>query len=376
MAENGETLVVITSNSDYLSIENPSDRDSFDVVDGVEVRRLNCFFSHHRSHFFRALSYVAFMIRSFAAGLRLPDIDVVVGTSPPLSQALSAMAVAKLRRCPFIIEVRDLWPDVLFEMGVIRSPLLRRILSVLEVMFYRHACMVLVNSPGYVSAILDKGIDRERIRVIPNGVDPDIFCVDRDNSNRGDEQNGGFIVLYAGAVGLANNVGLVLNVAERLAMHKDIRFVIVGGGGEFGFIREEIERRNLENVSLQNAVPKRDMRKLIEMADVCLVTLMNKALLKLSLPNKMFDYMALGKPTVLAVEGVAKEVMEASGGGVCTPQGDFEAMAGALLKLKREPELRKAMGQAAKEYVLKNYNRRHQSRLFAACLTEASQVRI
>jgi len=368
-------MVIIASDLSYLSgrqVKMARGMVSEQEMDGVRILRAWTYPSLHRSFPWRVVSFLSFMLTSTWAGLRSGPIDVVIGTSPPIFQALSAWIVAFLRRRPFVLEIRDLWPDFAVGMGVLRNPVLIWLSLGLERFLYRRACRVIVNSPAYRDLIDEKGVDKGRIELIPNGVDPAMF----DPAERGeavrDELGLGdaVVVLYAGALGMANDLSMVLLAAARLTGEVSIRFVLVGDGKERGYLEREASRMGLGNVVFTGARPKSEMRGFLGAADICVATLQPIPMFATTYPNKVFDYMAAGRPTVLGIDGVIREVVEASGGGVFVSPGDDEAFAAAILGLARDPLARHRMGNAARVHVERNFNRMDQALRFREVLVD------
>ena len=154
--------------------------------------------------------------------------------------------------------------------------------------------------------------------------------------------------MYAGALGLANDIDCVLNAAARLRYQTDIVFALVGDGKELSQLRMRAESLELNNIRFIAAQPKKRMPEVLAAADVCVATLKDVPMLRTTYPNKVFDYMAAGRPTVLAIEGPIREVIEKSGGGMCVPPGDDAAVAAAVLELYHRPEVRQEMATKAR----------------------------
>ena len=311
----------------------------------------------------RVASFLAFSITSGLAGLRVPDVDVVWGTSPPLFQALTAWKLALFKRVPFVLEVRDLWPDFAVELGVLKNPLLIAVARLYERFLYRVADRVVVNSPGFVEHVVSRGAARRQIVVIPNGVDVAPY----DPAARGEayrsEVGAGpndVLVVYAGAHGVPNDLDVVLDAAEILRDEKDVRFALVGGGRVRADLMERAERMKLSNLVFTEAVPKPRMPEVLAAADVCVAVLRPLRLFGTTYPNKVFDYMAAGRPLVLAIDGVIRAVVEDAGAGTFVAPGSAPAMASAVLRYARDPQLRVQHGGAGRACVEAHFQREDQ----------------
>ncbi|MDQ2693101.1 MAG: glycosyltransferase family 4 protein, partial [Chloroflexota bacterium] len=273
---------------------------------------------------------------------------------------VAAWFVAFVRRKPVLLEVRDLWPEFAINMGVIRNPLVIRLASWLERFLYARATHILVNSPAYKKYIVGKDVPATKITFIPYGTDIDMFHPEVDGSSVREKLGlkNKFMVLYAGTIGPAHDLYTVLRAARRLNHEKHIKIVFFGDGKERPNLEVEAERLGLENVIFAGVCPKKEIPAVISAADVCLAILQNIPMFRTTYPNKVFDYMASARPTILVIDGVIREVIEASNGGVFVEPGNDELLAKTILELSRSPQKVKEMGEAARAYMVKNLDRR------------------
>ncbi len=223
LAARGHNVTVITSRVSYLTgapISRASDNKTVGKPAGqgeVKVLRAASTTGLHKSFAQRVYAFVSFMAASFFIGLRVKNVDVIWGTSPPIFQGLTAWLLARLKRIPFLFEVRDLWPQFAIAVGVLKNPLLIKVSTWLERSLYRGADLVMVNSPGYVEHVKTGGA--RRVELVPNGADPEMFDPAGDGSAFRTRHGliDKFVVLYAGAHGLSNDLGVVLECARILA---------------------------------------------------------------------------------------------------------------------------------------------------------------
>ena len=201
-------------------------------LDGINVQRTWTYSAVHRSFLSRIISFLSFMLSSFWRGCRIGKVDLVWGTSPPIFQGITAYLLARIKGVPFVFEVRDLWPDFAIEIGVLTNPFLIRVSKWLERFLYPHADHLIVNSPGFLPHLAEFDIPLSSTSLVTNGVETSMF----DPDDRGLDirrewgLEGNFVVLYAGAHGLANDLGTVLDAAGLLNGYPDIRIVLVGVG--------------------------------------------------------------------------------------------------------------------------------------------------
>jgi glycosyltransferase involved in cell wall biosynthesis len=365
----GHQCTIVASDLSYLTGQHTVKREGMfaeQELDGVRVLRVYTYPSLHRSFVWRVASFLSFMVTSIWAALRAGQVDLVIGTSPPIFQVVSAWLVALLRGCPFLLEVRDLWPAFAIDMGVLKNPALILVSRYLERFLYARAGHILVNSPAYRDYLLDRGISGSKISLIPNGVDPDVFDPQADGRQIRDELalHGKFIVTYAGALGLANDVSTVLRAAARLRNEPEIHFILVGDGKERPNLEKQAHSLALTNITFMGARPKTSMPAILAASDACIAILKDVPMFRTTYPNKVFDYMAAGRPTILAIDGVIRHVVEAAEGGVFVPPGDEAALADAVRFLSQNRQQAAAMGTVARLYVVKYFNRHQQAAQF------------
>jgi glycosyltransferase involved in cell wall biosynthesis len=312
------------------------------------------------------------MLSSFFQGLAQPKVDLVWGTSPPLPQVFTAWMVARLKRAKFLFEVRDLWPAFAIQLGVLRNPVLIWGSLLLERFLYRRADRLVVNSPGYIDHLTNRGAPKEKIVLIRNGVDPAMF----DPTSEGAEFRAKhsleekFVALYAGAHGLSNDLTVVLDAAEILRGDSRIRFVLVGDGKEKPCLVLRATERKLDNVVFLPPVAKHDMAEVLAASDCGIAILKPIPLYSTTYPNKVFDYMAAGRPVVLAIEGVIRKVVEEAHAGLAVPPGNAQALADAVRTLADDPSAARKMGYRGRTAVEREFGRGGQARELEQLLRE------
>ncbi len=359
----GHELVIVASDLNYQTGQRTVERRGLfaeQIIDGVRILRAYIFPALHRSYFWRIISFLSFMFSSVWTALTVKDADILMGTTPPIFQAVSAWVVALIRRKPFLLEVRDLWPEFGVSMGVLKNPIVIALARWLENFLYARATHILVNSPAYKEYMLRKGVPENKITYIPYGTDVDMFNPDVDGSSIrvkfGLENK--FVVLYAGALGQANDIDTILRAAERLKPYDKIHFVLFGDGKERARLESESQRMNLTNIIFAGVCPKKEMPLVIASSDVCLAILQDVPMFRTTYPNKVFDYMAAARGTVLVIDGVVRDVIESSDGGVFVQPGNDEQLADTILDLSNAPQRVKKMGLNARAYLVKHLDRR------------------
>jgi glycosyltransferase involved in cell wall biosynthesis len=357
LVEMGNKVTVIASDVDYLSGKKRYKRR--EIREGIEIIYSSTLFSVHKNFIYRALSFLSFSITSFFDALRIKNVDIVWGTSPPLFQAITAMIVAFLKRRPFIYEVRDLWIDFAKELNIVNDSLILNILKIFEGLLYKRAKKVIVNSPGFIPFIESK-IKKDKIILIPNGVISKDFEVEdkkvidfRKNLGLNDK----FVIMYTGNIGVANDIECIIKSADLLRNYKDIIFLLIGGGIKKSEYVRYVKENNIDNIIFLDSFPKKEMPVVISSADVCIATLKDIPLFRTVYPNKVFDYMASGKPTILSIDGVIREVIEKAEGGIFVPPSDSKKLAEAVLFYYNNRDKIIIHGKNARNYVKKYFER-------------------
>ena len=330
---------------------------------GVEVIRCHVSESYNRSFLGRFWAYLSFAASSVYAGIQCaPRPDVIIATSPPLTVALTLLALKVYYGVPCVFEVRDLWPESAIDTGVLTSKPIIWLSYRLEALAYRAATWINVLTPAFREALIRlKGVSAGRISMIPNGADLDILRPGpRDNEvRRRLELEGKFVVSYFGAHGRANRVGQLLDVAERVkASHPDIRFLLVGDGMEKPMLVEDARRRGLDNVIFVDSVPKEQVNAYINASDVCTAVLMKNDTFRTVYPNKVFDYMACKRPVIVAIDGVARKLVEDAGAGLYAEPENPQAMIDAILAIKNNPSAIAGMMEGGYRHVREHFDRK------------------
>ncbi|MCE1254427.1 MAG: glycosyltransferase family 4 protein, partial [Anaerolineae bacterium] len=322
----------------------------------------------HRSFIHRIISFFSFMISSFFVGLSVKNVDLVWGTTPPIFQSFTAWLLSSLKRIPFLLEVRDLWPAFAIAVGVLRNPVLIKLSLWLESFLYSHANLVMVNSPGYIQHVTSRGA--KHVELVPNGVDVSMFSPDKNGTEIREKYHleKKFVTLYAGAFGLSNDLGIVLNSANLLKDHPEIVFLMVGDGKEKNNLQQQALDYGLNNILFIPPVAKSEMDAILAAANLCIAILKPIELYKTTYPNKVFDYMAAGRPVLLAIDGVIRDVVEKAQAGVMVPPGDAESMAKTILNLSLSPDTCLLMGKNGRAYVEKYYDRKQTALLLESLL--------
>jgi glycosyltransferase involved in cell wall biosynthesis len=343
-------------------------------VDGYRVVRTWLYATPNTGILKKTLGHLSFMLTSMVLGARrVGPADVVVVSSPTFFSVFSAWAIARWKRAPLIVEVRDLWPAIFVELGVLRNPVLIRLLERLELAAYGAAAAVVVVTEGFRDDLSSRGVPTEKIQVIPNGADLDRFAhTERDDATRARLGAGAGVtlVLYVGAHGISHGLEAVADAAAKLT-GEPIHFAFVGEGAHKARLEGRVRDLGLTNVTMLSGVPRDQVPGLLAAADICLVPLRDVPLFSSFIPSKMFEYMAASKAVIGSVRGEPARILKAAGAVVVEPE-DPGALVHAVRDLASDSARLEAMGDEGRAYVTRHYDRQVLADRYRAILAEVS----
>lgn len=310
----------------------------------------------------RMLNYLSFLFYAVIAGLKAPACDVVLASSPSLFVGVAGYLLSRFKRVPFVFEVRDLWPETAVVMGALRHPLLIKAATWLAHFLYRRADRVIAVTRGIEAGILQAGIPAAKVNLIPNGVDDDLFAAlsspkaaqIRREYGWGDR----FVALYAGTLARSDGLEAIVRAAATLTEYRDLLLVFLGDGEVKSHLEALVAQWQLPNVAFIPSQPKCRVPDFVTAADVCLLPVRADPFFRMTLPNKLFDYMAGARPVIAAVPpGEAQAVVEEAEAGLVIPPEDEISLAAALLELYDDAAARQQYGRNGRAYVWQHYLR-------------------
>jgi len=307
------------------------------------------------------LNYVSFVVSGLIGApwlLRRRRYSVIfVYGSSPILQALPALLLGWLKRCPVIIWVQDLWPESLEATGYVRNPRILKAVARVVRFIYRHADLLLLQSRAFESPVA-KLASGTPIAYYPNSVDAVFARAPASDAVDIPGLKAGFPVVFAGNIGAAQGVEVILEAASLLRDTPDIHFVVVGDGVRRDWLRQEVSARGLTNVSLPGGYPVAAMPGLLQQAAVLLVTLLDHPAFRATVPSKVQTYMAIGRPIVAGLNGEGARLVKEADAGLATPAGDAAALAEAILQLYRmAPAERERLGVNGRRYFETHFDR-------------------
>ena len=345
------------------------------VVDGIDIIEYDLAYSNSDGFLKRAMTFVRFAMRSIGVALT-ERYDLVFATSTPLTAGIPGIFARWLRGKPFVFEVRDLWPELPKAMGVIRNPLLLGAMSVLEWISYRSAHRLVGLSPGIVDGIARRGVPRERVALIPNGCDLDIFAGEVEPWRPGQVKSDDLLAVFAGTHGVANGLDAVLDVAVELKRRdrSNIKLMLIGQGKLKPALQERASREKLENIVFHDPVNKARLAGLMADTDLGLQTLANiPAFYYGTSPNKFFDYIAAGLPVLNNYPGWLAGMIRDNQCGFAVEAEAPQAFADALEQAANDRAALRAMGMRARELAEREFDREQLGNRFVDWLEGAKQ---
>lgn len=343
------------------------------MVNGIEVIEFDLPYSNNDSFFKRTLLFLKFSLRSIKLAFT-EKYDLLFATSTPLTAGMPGIFAHWLRNKPFVFEVRDLWPELPKAMGVIRNPIILRLMSFLEWLTYYSADKLIGLSPGIVDGIAKRGVPCERIALIPNGCDLEIFDTPSEPWRPKEVSSEDLMAVFTGAHGVANGLDVVLDTALELKRHKrnDIKLVLIGKGKLKDLLKKRAQIEQLDNVIFHDPVSKEKLSGLLAAADLGMQILANvPAFYYGTSPNKFFDYIAAGLPVLNNYPGWLAEMIVKFQCGYVVPPDNPAAFAATLIQAADHRSELILMGQHARELARLEYNRDLLADRFVAWLEAA-----
>jgi colanic acid biosynthesis glycosyl transferase WcaI len=341
-------------------------------VDGINVIRAWLLPFPNRKAYERMLNYSSFCVSAAVAGMFVSRPDVLIATSPQLLVGLSGWWLARLKRVPFIFEVRDLWPESLAAVGMGDSnSLLHRGLAKLAGFLYRRSQHIVVVTPAFKNHLVQNWqLAPEKISVVENGVETELFSpTNADDLRLQLGLKGKFVVSYIGTMGMAHGLDALIEVATQLqTTDPKIVFLMVGEGADKERIVRMAGERNLTNIRFVDQQPREKVPQYIAASDACLVLLKKTELFKTVIPTKMLEFMACARPVVLGVDGQARQIMHEAGAGVFVEPENVSALIGGIRHLAANPALRESMGRSGRHYIVENYSRQRSAATYVTLL--------
>lgn len=382
LTSQGHQVTVVAGETGYMSTH--TNRDPWyrrlvrtDIDANIRIIRTYSYSELHRSYLGRLLSFITFSLTCPLGILIAGRQDVALASSPPIFPAFTAWIVCRIKRIPFVFEVRDLWPASAVQMGLLKNKTLIAVTAWVEGLLYDKSNKIIALTEGIKNDICERGWTGEKVELVTCGVDPNVLYPDgtagfqlrlrHDWTNK-------IVVLYFGALGEANNIPVILRTAKRLETNKELLFVLVGNGMKRAETVRWLHDNNSSNVLLLPPVSKEQARDYINSADICLVTLLNIPLFDGAIPTKLLDYMACAKPVLCGVKGEAQAIVEKANAGYTFDPDSDEQLAALIVDLSGNPDRCAALGSNGKAFVERHFSADKMREQAEVVLTEAATL--
>lgn len=379
--DDGHTVDVLTSVPNFPEgevYEGYENQLTEEERDGIHATRVPMYISPNKGIVRRAMSYISFMLSACWYAGRIPTPDVLVATSPQFFAALAGAWVAWWKDVPFVVEIRDLWPESVVAVGAMDRNLVVRFFEWVERKLYEMADHIVVVTDAFKDEIAEKGISPDKISVVKNGIETDWWERSLDEGRlaalqREHDLQGKFVASYIGTIGMAHRADVLLEAAQRCD-DPDIVFMVVGTGAKRSELAARQAELQLDNFRLVDKVPKETVPYLLTLSDASVVHLRDDSLFETVIPSKMFEAMMTRTPLVLGVRGEARSIVEAAEAGLPIPPEDPDALVEAVRRLKENPELHETLSENAYKHVRAHYDRAVLAREYASLLEEVAGV--
>lgn len=323
-------------------------------IDGIKVIRVWTYIVPNKGFLKRTLDYISYSVSAFLAGLFVKT-DVIIATSPQFFTALAGRVLAKWKRKPWIMEVRDLWPESIKTVGAMKDNVFIRYFEWQEMRCYKSAKRIVVVTDSFRRKLIERGVDADKIAVVKNGVNKSLFkpMPKDDELIKSLGLEGKTIVGYIGTHGMAHKLDFILQAAHQLEADSRLHFLFIGGGAMKEQLLKLKEQLHCSNVTMLDSVKKSEVARYISILDVCLINLKKSPLFTTVIPSKIFENAGMGKPILMGVEGEAQEIVESYGAGVCfEPENfnDFKAKLSQLLEPATYEECKKGCKRLADDF--------------------------
>lgn len=348
-----------------------------EFIDGVNITRLPLYPSHNGSAVKRIFNYVSFALSAlFYCLFFAKKSNVIYAYHPPLTVGVVAVITRFFRRIPVVYDIQDMWPDTLRVTGMLNNERILAFIGHVAKWVYKHVDQIVVLSPGFKHLLIDRGVDKNRIGVVPNWCDEDSLLSPQKAYVDFNTLSAGHLkIVFAGNMGKAQSLNTVIKAAE-LLQEKEINadFIFIGGGVEFGDLKELANEKSLKNVFFIPQVSMSVIGAYLACADILLVHLKKDPLFSITIPSKTQAYLAIGKPVLMGVEGDAANIVNAAKCGITFEPENVQALVDSVIDLasKTQDELA-SLGENARKYYIENLSLNSGVNQFAGIFAKLSE---
>lgn len=353
LIKNGHNVIMITS-KDLIG-----DKTEVVTIDELKVIYLKVAYSQSMSVYRRLRAFIYFVWKCTLEAYKQNNIDLVIATSTPLTIGIPALILKWKKKIPYVFEVRDLWPEVPIQMGLIKDPFLKWLTRKFEELIYKNAVHVIALSPGMQDGVL-KYVPREKTTVVPNMAKKDEFWPRGKNEELQKKlglNSKSFKIIHFGSLGLANGAKTIIESAKLLINDDSIEFLFVGGGSTEGLLKEECFKNSLKNVKFLGFFPMNETSEIVNLSDVSIISFKDLPILYTNSPNKLFDSLSAGKPIIVNSAGWTKDLVEIHNCGYYVNPNYPQELVDKIKYLQSHPESVKTMGDNARKLAEEQYDK-------------------
>lgn len=360
----GEEITILTAMPNYPWMEIHQDykgkKRMQEQLEGLDVYRARIYITKSKGVYRRLLNYFSFVWTSLCYGIKIPGkFDYIFCESPPLFLGISAWILCKIKRARLIFNVSDLWPESAEKLGLVTNRVFLKTATILEEFLYKKSYLISGQTQGIVKNISSRFPEKD-VYWLPNGVDLSLFedVQDTDFRARSGIANDAFLLVYAGIIGHAQGLDIIIRVAKRLSENNKIHFLILGSGPLKDSLMNAAESESLSNITFLDAVQKIEMPAILSSCDASIIPLKKLDLFKGAIPSKIFEVLAMKKPILLGVDGEARTLFIENGkaGIYFTPEDDEELCRG-IMRLADDRSLCREFGRQGFTFVKQNFTR-------------------
>ncbi|MBD5183350.1 MAG: glycosyltransferase family 4 protein [Bacteroidales bacterium] len=348
LVEKGHKVIMITSSNKY----HPN--EGIENIDGIEVHYIKNEYSNYMSKLAKLKSFGKFLIKSTKEAMKEKDVDVVFATSTPLTVGGVALTLKRLKKWPYVFEVRDLWPEFPIQIGAIKNKTVQKMLRRFEKRIYDRSNHVVALSPGMKDGVIAAGTPEEKVTMVPNMSKPEEFFPHEPNiavSNEFGIDMSKFNIIHFGSMGRANGLQYIIEaakVAKERGM-SDVEFIFMGDGATLPELEKLVKDYDLKNVRFLGNHPMRTVVEVVNLCDASMTSFLNLPILQTNSPNKLFDSLSAGKPIIVNSAGWTKDLVEKENCGFFVNPDDSADFIDKIALYKDDKEQLKIWGENARK---------------------------
>lgn len=362
-ASDGNNIEIITCAPNFpLGRVFKGYKNSFyskEYINNIKVSRVWTFIVPNKGFFLRILDYMSFMFTSLFYAIFFTKVDVVIATSPQFFTAVAGYIYSIIRNVPFVLEIRDLWPESIISLNNMNDTIFTRFLKKIAILMYKKADIIITVTNTLKDDISRYGIDKDKIHVITNGViiDEPVSHLDKsDVYKKYSINDDSFIISYIGTIGQAHGLEVILEAAK-ISSNNNYLFLIIGEGSEKERLTSMTNDWNLKNIIFLDSLNWEEIVDIQQIININLVHLKPINLFKGAIPSKIFESMYFSKPIILGLEGEAEEIIISSNSGLIMKPGCKESLIHNIDYLFNNQDLANILGKNGNKWVKINYNR-------------------